>query len=49
MKNKLVRTAKDTNLFLKKFIKKQKRTELVDSHGSMAYFQEGKKLDQKFY
>ena len=33
MKNKLIRIAKDTNLFLKKFIKKQKRTELVDSHG----------------
>ena len=29
MKNKLVRIAKDTNLFLKKFIKKQKRTKLV--------------------
>ncbi|MDB9936668.1 polyprenyl synthetase family protein [Candidatus Pelagibacter sp.] len=29
MKNKLTRIAKDTNLFLKKFIKKQKRTELV--------------------
>ena len=29
MKNKLVRIANDTNFFLRKFIKKQKRTELV--------------------
>ena len=33
MKNKLVKIAKDTNLFLKKFIKKQKKTELVSSYG----------------
>ena len=29
MQNKLARIAKDTNLFLKRFIKGQKRTELV--------------------
>jgi farnesyl diphosphate synthase len=46
MKNKLVRTAKDTNLFLKKFIKKQKRTELVTA---MKYglFPGGKKIRSK--
>ena len=46
MKNKLVRIAKDTNLFLKKFIKKQKRTELVTA---MEYglFPGGKKIRSK--
>ena len=46
MKNKLVRIAKDTNLFLKKFIKKQKRTELVLA---MEYglFPGGKKIRSK--
>ena len=46
MKNKLVRIAKDTNLFLKNFIKKQKRTELVTA---MEYglFPGGKKIRSK--
>ena len=46
MKNKLVRIAKDTNAFLKKFIKKQKRTELVIA---MEYglFPGGKKIRSK--
>ena len=46
MKNKLVRVAKDTNLFLKKFIVKQKRTELVSA---MEYglFPGGKKIRSK--
>ena len=43
MKNKLIRIAKDTNLFLKNFIKKQKRTKLVTA---MEYglFSGGKKI-----
>jgi farnesyl diphosphate synthase len=46
MINKLVRIAKDTNLFLKKFIKRQKRTELVSA---MEYglFPGGKKIRSK--
>ena len=46
MKNKLIRIAKDTNLFLKRFIKKQKRTELVKT---MEYglFPGGKKIRSK--
>ena len=46
MKNKLLRIAKDTNLFLKKFIIKQKRTELVTA---MKYglFPGGKKIRSK--
>ena len=46
MINKLVRIAKDTNLFLKRFIKKQKRTELVTA---MEYglFPGGKKIRSK--
>ena len=46
MINKLVRIAKDTNLFLKKFIKRQKRTELV---AAMEYglFPGGKKIRSK--
>ena len=46
MKNKLFRIAKDTNLFLKKFFKKQKRTELVIA---MEYglFPGGKKIRSK--
>jgi farnesyl diphosphate synthase len=46
MKNKLVKIAKDTNLFLKKFIKQQKRTELVIA---MEYglFPGGKKIRSK--
>ena len=31
MKKNLIRIAKDTNFFLKKFIKKQKRTELISA------------------
>jgi farnesyl diphosphate synthase len=46
MKNKLIRIAKDTNLFLKKFIKKQKKTELITA---MEYglFPGGKKIRSK--
>ena len=46
MKNKLVKIAKDTNLFLKNFIKKQKRTKLVTA---MEYglFSGGKKIRSK--
>ena len=46
MQNKLSRIAKDTNLFLKRFIKKQKRTELVKA---MEYglFPGGKKIRSK--
>jgi farnesyl diphosphate synthase len=46
MKNKLLRIAKDTNLFLNKFIKKQKKTELVPV---MEYglFPGGKKIRSK--
>jgi farnesyl diphosphate synthase len=46
MKNKLVKIAKDTNFFLKNFIKKQKRTELVTA---MEYglFPGGKKIRSK--
>mgnify|MGYP000949336831 CR=1 FL=1 len=46
MKSKLVKIAKDTNLFLKKFIKKQKKTKLVTA---MKYglFPGGKKIRSK--
>ena len=46
MQNKLSKIAKDTNLFLKKFIKRQKRTELV---AAMEYglFPGGKKIRSK--
>tara|TARA_B100000767_G_scaffold255032_1_gene260908 strand:+ start:291 stop:1163 length:873 start_codon:yes stop_codon:yes gene_type:complete len=46
MKNKLVKISKDTNLFLKKFIKRQKRTDLVTA---MEYglFPGGKKIRSK--
>ena len=46
MKNKLIKIAKDTNLFLKRFIKKQKRTELISA---MEYglFPGGKKIRSK--
>ncbi|MDB3949690.1 polyprenyl synthetase family protein [Candidatus Pelagibacter sp.] len=46
MKSRLVKIAKDTNLFLKKFIKKQKKTELV---AAMKYglFPGGKKIRSK--
>jgi len=46
MKSKLIKISKDTNLFLKKFIKKQKRTKLVVA---MEYglFPGGKKIRSK--
>ena len=46
MKNKLIGIAKDTNLFLKKFIMKQKKTELISA---MEYglFPGGKKIRSK--
>ena len=46
MKNKLLQIANDTNLFLKKFIKKQKRTKLITA---MEYglFPGGKKIRSK--
>jgi farnesyl diphosphate synthase len=46
MKNKLIKIAKDTNLFLKQFIKKQKKTELIIA---MEYglFPGGKKIRSK--
>ena len=46
MQNKLIKIAKDTNLFLKKFIKKQKKTDLI---GPMNYglFSGGKKIRSK--
>ena len=46
MKNKLIRIAKDTNLYLKRFVKKQKKTELVPA---MKYglFPGGKKIRSK--
>ncbi|WP_415323657.1 polyprenyl synthetase family protein [Candidatus Pelagibacter sp. Uisw_127] len=46
MINKLVRIAKDTNLFLKKFIKEQKRTELVTAM-EYSLFPGGKKIRSK--
>jgi len=46
MQNKLLKIAKDTNLFLKKFIKRQRRTELITA---MEYglFPGGKKIRSK--
>ena len=46
MKNKLIKIANDTNLFLKNFFKKQKRTELISA---MEYglFPGGKKIRSK--
>ena len=48
MQNKLTRIAKDTNLFLKQFIKGQKRTELI---AAMEYglFPGGKKIRSKIF
>ena len=46
MKNKLIKTVKDTNLFLKNFIKKQKKTELI-SPMSYGLFSGGKKMRSK--
>ena len=47
MQKELNKIAKDTDFFLKKFIKKQKKSELIIP---MQYglFSGGKKLDQKF-
>ena len=44
MQNKLIKIAKDTNLFLKKFIRNSKK----DQQDDLGYFQVEKKLDQKF-
>ena len=46
MQKKLNKIAKDTNLFLKRFIKKQKKSELIIP---MKYglFSGGKKIDQR--
>ena len=46
MKNKFIRIAKDTNYFLKNFIKKQKRTELVTAV-EYGLFPGGKKIRSK--
>ena len=46
MINKLVKIANDTNLFLKKFIKKQKKTELVTAM-KYSLFPGGKKIRSK--
>ena len=46
MKNKFFKTAKDVNFFLKKFIKKQKKTELI-SPMNYGLFPGGKKIRSK--
>ena len=48
MKKKINKIAKDTNNFLKKYLKSQKKTDLIIP---MKYglLPGGKKLDQKFY
>jgi farnesyl diphosphate synthase len=46
MKNKLIKIAKDTNLFLKKFIKKQRRTQLITAM-EYSLFPGGKKIRSK--
>ena len=46
MKNELIRVAKDTNLFLKKFIGKQKKTELIPAM-NYGLFSGGKKIRSK--
>tara|TARA_B110000240_G_C13422430_1_gene420115 strand:+ start:201 stop:1073 length:873 start_codon:yes stop_codon:yes gene_type:complete len=46
MKNKLIKIANDTNFFLKKFIKKQKRTELISAI-EYGLFPGGKKIRSK--
>jgi farnesyl diphosphate synthase len=46
MKNKLIKIAKDTNLFLKSFIKKQKKTELIPAM-NYGLFSDGKKIRSK--
>ena len=47
MHKELTKIAQDTNLFLKNFIKSQKKTEL-SSPMSYGLFSGGKKLDQRF-
>ena len=46
MEDKLIKIAKDTNLFLKSFIKKQKKTELIPAM-SYGLFSDGKKIRSK--
>ena len=46
MKNKFIKIVQDTNLFLKKFIKKQKKTELIPSM-NYGLFSGGKKIRSK--
>ena len=46
MKNKLIKIAKDTNLFLSNFIKKQKKTELIPAM-NYGLFSGGKKIRSK--
>ena len=45
MKKKINKIARDTNLFLLKFIKKQKKTNLIEPI-KYSLFPGGKKLDQ---
>ena len=47
MQKKLKRIALDTNIFLKSFFKKQKKTSLI-SPMRYGLFPGGKKLDQRF-
>ena len=46
MQNKLIKIAKDTNFFLKKFIKKQKKTDLITPM-NYGLFSGGKKIRSK--
>ena len=46
MKNKLIKVAKDTNSFLKNFLKKQKKTELIPAM-NYGLFSGGKKIRSK--
>ena len=46
MRNKLIKISKDTNTFLKNFIKKQKRTDLISAM-NYALFPGGKKIRSK--
>ena len=46
MQNKLVKIANDTNFFLKNFIKKQKKTELISAM-NYGLFSGGKKIRSK--
>ena len=47
MKTKLDRIAKDTNLFLKKFLNQQNNSKLIPAM-NYGLFPGGKKLDPKF-